>query len=196
MDDNSIIRKALGDQWHALPTVLRAHYQEDDNSDIGALDVEYPWFMQYYLNFLRLFGALVNKRGKEIPTTVEKTLANRVQHWRRTITFPNGKTLIFRSRWVYTGGNELIEYVNPFLGLRMAVKVEDGKLLYSGRSYILKLGSLLIPIPEALVLGHTTIEEVGLDENHFAMDFRLTHPLFGQLFRYAGKFRTESKAQT
>lgn len=23
---------------------------------------------------------------------------------------------------------------------------------------------------------------------HFAMDFRLTHPLFGQVFRYAGEF--------
>ncbi len=59
------------------------------------------------------------------------------------------------------------------------------------RAYILKLGRLLIPIPEALVLGHTTIEEIGVDEEHFTMDFRLTHPLFGQIYRYSGRFRTE-----
>jgi len=75
----------------------------------------------------------------------------------------------------------------------MAVSVVDGKLHYSGRHLVLKLGSVLIPIPEWLVLGHTTIVETALDEGGFAMDFRLTHPWFGQVFRYAGQFRTESR---
>jgi hypothetical protein len=49
----------------------------------------------------------------------------------------------------------------------------------------------MLPIPEWLVLGHTTIVEEAIDETHFVMDFRLTHPLLGEVFRYSGKFQAE-----
>ena len=51
-----------------------------------------------------------------------------------------------------------------------------------------------LPIPEWLALGHTTIVEEAVDESQFRMDFRLTHPLFGQVFRYAGIFDTRESA--
>ena len=58
---------------------------------------------------------------------------------------------------------------------------------------VAKLGPLTIPIPEWLTLGHATIVEEALDDTHFAMDFRLTHPLFGQLFRYSGTFEAATR---
>ncbi|WGZ94976.1 MAG: DUF2269 family protein [Candidatus Thiothrix putei] len=119
------------------------------------------------------------------PTVIFST-----QRWKRTLSFPDGKVIFFKSHWVYAGGNEVIEYVSPFMGLRMAVSVVEGKLHYSGRHLVLKLGRVLIPIPEWLVLGHTTIVETALDAGGFAMDFRLTHPWFGEVFRYTGKFIT------
>jgi hypothetical protein len=186
-----LMQQALGMQWQQLPAALQAHYQQSRNTDVGALDIAYPDLMQPYLSFLRLLGALVNRRGKAVPTTVEKWMEGGTQRWKRTITFPDGKAIFFKSHWVYAGGNELIEYVSPFMGLRMAVSVVDGKLHYSGKHLVLKLGSVLIPIPEWLVLGHTTIVETALDAGGFAMDFRLTHPWFGEVFSYAGKFRTE-----
>lgn len=191
MSELSLMQRALGAQWEQLPFALRAHYQDKTNTDVGMLDIEYPGLMQPYLNFLRILGALVNRRGTAIPTTVEKHMEGCVQRWKRTITFPDGKTIFFKSRWVYAGENELIEYVSPFLGLRMALHVEDGNLYYEGRHYVVKLSKLLVPIPEWLILGHTTIVETALDETNFTMDFRLRHPLFGQVFRYAGKFGTE-----
>lgn len=187
-----LMQQALGAQWQQLPPALQAHYQHGNNADVGALDIDYPAPMQPYLHFLRLLGALVNRRGKAVPTTVEKWMEGDTQRWKRMITFPDGKVVVFKSHWVYAGGNEVIEYVSPFMGLRMAVSVVDGKLHYSGRHLVLKLGRVLIPIPEWLVLGHTTIVETALDEGGFAMDFRLTHPWFGKVFRYAGEFRTES----
>jgi hypothetical protein len=39
------------------------------------------------------------------------------------------------------------------------------------------------------LLGYTTIKEEAIDEAHFKMDFRLTHPLWGQVFRYSGTFK-------
>lgn len=185
------MQQALGAQWEQLPTALRAHYQDTANTDVGALDIEYPRLMQPCLNFLRLLGALVNRHGTAIPATVEKYMDGNIQHWKRTISFPDGRTILFKSHWAYAGDNKLIEYVNPVLGLCMAVEVTNGKLHYQGRHYVVKLGKLRLSLPEWLILGHTTIVETTLDETHFAMDFRLRHPLFGQIFRYAGKFRTE-----
>jgi hypothetical protein len=184
----SLMQRALGADWDKLPPALQAHYRHGNNIDIGHMDIEYPRFMQPCLSALRLVGALVNRSGRQVPTIVEKNVVGERQYWRRTITFPDGKIVYFNSFWVAAGGNQLIEYVNPFLGLQMAAQVHEGKLHYSGVRFVLRLGPLLLPIPEWLALGHTSIVEAGTDERHFAMDFRLTHPLLGQVFRYSGRF--------
>lgn len=192
MKNKSLMQIALGDQWQELPLALQAHYQSKTNSDIGEMDIEYPVYMQPYLSVLRLFGALINRRGKNIPTTVEKHMKGDVQYWKRTIRFPQDKIIFFKSFWVYAGSNELIEYVNPFLGLRMSVHIENNELHYEGRNFVVKLGKWLIPIPEWLVLGHTTIIETALSDNEFKMDFKLRHPILGVIFRYSGKFKNVS----
>lgn len=188
---SSLMQGALGAQFEQLPPALKGHYRAGNTLERGHLDIEYPRWMQPFLTFLRLLGALVNRSGPKVPTQVEKFDSPSGQRWRRTISFPDGKVVYFNSRWVPGQGNRLIEYVNPILGLEMAVHVANGKLYYEGVRFVVKLGSLLISIPEWLLLGHTTIEEQGVDERHFAMDFRLTHPLFGQIFRYAGTFTIE-----
>jgi hypothetical protein len=183
------MQQALGPQWEQLPPALQTHYQLAAHTVVGMLDIEYPGFMQAPLSLLHRIGALLHHRVQAVPTIVEKRMDGRTQHWKRTVSLPDGRKIYFRSHWHYAGGNELIEYVNPFLGLRMAVSVDDGKLIYAGRSFVLKLGSLKLPIPEWLILGHTSIVETALDDGRFAMDFRLKHPLFGQIYRYAGTFK-------
>lgn len=185
-----LMQSALGNDWDALPPALQAHYLFETTIDQGYLDIEYPRFMQPFLNILRVCGALVNRGGRNISTVVEKHMEGDRQFWRRRITYPNGQCIRFNSFWVAANGNQLIEFVNPVLGLQMAVRVEAGKLFYTGVKFVAKLGPIMLPIPEWLALGHTTIVEEAIDANHFAMDFRLTHPLFGQVFRYTGKFET------
>lgn len=184
----SLIEKALGEDWHKLPQALQVHYKFGESIDDGAMDIEYPRFMQPLLSFLHLFGVLVNQRGKKVPTIVNKKVVGNRQYWERTIRYPNGKTINFNSFWVSAGSNQIIEFVNPYLGLQMSAYVDGEYLKYHGVNYILKIGGIKLPIPEWLLLGHTTIVEEALDERHIAMDFRLTHPLLGQIFRYAGKF--------
>lgn len=188
--EQGLMQNALGADWQQLPPALQAHYAAKKNRDTGVLDIEYPRFMQPVLSALHLVGALLDRRGTQLATTVDKERIGGRQYWRRAIAFPDGRTVRFNSFWIAAGGNELIEFVNPVLGLQMAVSVDDGKLHYQGIRFVVKLGALLLPIPEWLALGHTTIVEEALDERHFAMDFRLVHPLFGPIFRYAGRFET------
>lgn len=188
----SLMQRALGADWDKLPQALQAHYRFGTATDTGHMDIEYPRFMQVYLSVLRVFGALVNRSGRHVSTVVEKEVVGDRQYWRRTITYPDGKRISFNSFWVSAGGNQLIEFVNPILGLQMAVCIREGALHYRGVRFVVKLGPLLLPIPEWLVLGRTSIVEIAVDETHFSMDFRLTHPLFGQVFRYSGKFEADS----
>jgi hypothetical protein len=182
------MQQALGDDWQKLPIALKAHYQSGDFIENGYMDIEYPRLMQPYLNLLRLFGALPNRRGKQLETVVEKQMKGGKQYWQRKIYYPNGKVIHFNSVMECTGAGELIEFVNPFFGLKMAVHTEGERLCYRGVCVLVKLGRLTIRLPEWLVLGHTTIDEEKVDETHYRMDFRLTHPWFGQVFRYAGEF--------
>jgi hypothetical protein len=110
------MQKALGDQWQQLPLALKSHYQHNKNSDTGYLNVEYPIYMYPYLTFLHLFGVLINRRGKNLPTTVEKHMQGQIQFWKRTINFPESTRVLFNSFWIYDKNNELIEFINPFIG--------------------------------------------------------------------------------
>lgn len=188
MNETSLMQLALGAQWEALPAALKAHYAGPASIDVGVLDIEYPRWMQPVVDALHGLGALVNRRGTAVPTTVEKWLDGERQQWRRTLRFPDGREVRFPSFWVYAGGNELVEYVNRYVGLCMAVRVVDGELHYAGRYFVLRLGRFRLELPEALALGHTTVVERALDAERFAMDFRLVHPLVGQIYRYSGVF--------
>jgi hypothetical protein len=190
----SLMQQALGADWDALPPALQTHYQFGTTVDTGAMDIEYPRFMQPVLSALRRVGALVNRRGQRVATVVEKHVVGDRQYWQRTITYADGQSIRFNSFWLYAGDGQMIEFVNPLLGLKMAPYLADGRLHYRGICFVIKLGPLLLRIPEWLVLGHTTIVEEAIDDSHFAMDFRLTHPLFGEVFRYAGKFATAAGA--
>lgn len=189
----SLMQQALGADWDKLSPALQAHYRFGTTTDTGSMDIEYPRFMQPVWSILRLLGALVDRQGKSVTTIVEKRVVGERQVWQRTITYPDGQIVRFDSFWVAAGNAEVIEFVNPVLGLQMAPYVVGEKLHYRGVRFVAKLGPVSIPIPEWLVLGHATIIEEALDDTHFAMDFRLTHPLFGQLFRYSGKFEAASR---
>jgi len=189
----SLMQQALGADWEKLPPALQAHYRFGATVDTGSMDIEYPRFMQPVWRVLKLFGALVDRKGKGVATVVEKYVVGERQIWRRTITYADGQVVRFDSFWVAAGNGDVIEFVNPVLGLQMAPYVVGEKLLYRGVRFVARLGPMTIPIPEWLSLGHATIVEEALDDTHFAMDFRLTHPLFGQLFRYSGEFEAASR---
>jgi hypothetical protein len=188
----SLMQQALGADWDKLPPALQAHYRFGTTTDAGHMDIDYPRFMQSFLTVLRVLGALVNRRGQQVPTVVEKSVVGDRQYWRRTITYPDGQVVFFNSFWVSAASGQVIEFVNPVLGLQMAPYVVGNQLHYRGVRFVAKLGPLQLPIPEWMALGHTTIVEEAVDERHFVMDFRLTHPLLGQLFRYSGKFEAAS----
>ena len=193
----SIMQNALGEQWNDLPQALKNHYgsnEQGENYAEGELDIAYPWFMQFPYTVMRLIGTLVNRRGKGLKTSVSKTMKDDKQYWHRVITYPDGRQIIFDSVFV-ADSDGFIEYINAYLGLKMHAFVEDNKLRYESRGYVLKVGKIKIPIPEWLALGHASIVESEYrhgDEQTFVMDFRIKHFLLGEVFCYKGIFVTKT----
>ena len=165
---NSLMQSALGADWEKLPPALHAHHRYGATRDSGHLNNRASAIHAALLSVLRVVGDRL--------------------HWRQTITYPDRRVLTFNSLWVAAGGNQLIEFVNPVLGLQMAAHVEGGRLRCHGFRFVVKLGQILLPIREWLLLGRSSIVEEAVDETHFVMDFPLTYPLFGQVFRYSGEF--------
>lgn len=184
---NNLMQQALGDDWHKLPPVLQAHHA-GCVVDQGEMDIEYPRWMQPLLLLLRLIGALIDRPGKAVATRVEKRLVDGRQTWHRTMIYADGQRKYFNSVWLAAGERQIVEYVNPWLGLQIRPYVVDDRLYSDGVCFVLRVWRWQLRIPENYLLGHTTIVETAIDEHRFAMDFRLTHPWFGQVFRYAGKF--------
>ncbi len=189
---NSPMQIALGDDFARLPPALRAHYRHGRSRDTGWLDISFPRWMRPCLRLLHRLGALLPRDGLQVTTLVDKQVKGARQFWQRTIRFADGETVRFDSVWEAAEKGTLIEFVNPVLGLQMQPYVVGEQLHYRGVRFVARLGRWRLPIPEFLVLGHTTIVEQALDDTRFAMDFRLTHPLFGEVFRYSGEFTAES----
>ncbi|WP_287876994.1 DUF4166 domain-containing protein [Aquitalea sp.] len=189
----SPIQTVLGADWHRLPRALQTHYAAAACVDRGYLDIDYPAWLQKPLNLLYLCGALINQTGSRLPTEVHKHMQQGRQYWQRRITLPGGVEKHFNSEWQPLANGEIEERVNGFLALRMRPSVHATGLQYAGTCYVLRLGRLKLLLPEWLLLGHTSIAETALGPDCFAMDFRLIHPWFGQLYRYAGIFHTATE---
>jgi len=195
MNQKPFMQLALGNQWDKLPEALKKHYRNNEagnNLAVGHLTIDYPAFMQLPLHLMRLMGALINRRGENLETKVARKMEGERQYWHRTISYPDGKQVHFKSQFIYQAKtNELVEYTSRFLGLKMQVHVANDQLYYESCGYVLQLGSIPIHIPESLALGHASIIETAVDDDSFDMDFRLKHPLFGQIFSYKGRFKTK-----
>lgn len=193
MNSNPLIKRALGSDWNKLPPVIQRHYQlssADNSSSVvyGSLRVNYPAFVRPILVIARSMGALADLRGDAIRVTVKKwiTETSPALNWSREFQASDGRTTIFASQMEYQQANELVEFVGFGFGIRLGIFVDKGRLIYQSKGYLWRYGSITVPIPEVFFLGHATIIETPIDEDKFELDFKITHPLFGQTYEYGG----------
>jgi len=191
MNDKSetpFLQQVLGDAWHTLPGVLQRHYGGVDGIDQGSLNVSIPILFRPFFYLLGLLGVLVAQTGTGFATRVVRFQKDNRLFWQRSIAAPANKPVEFNSQWILNGGGEFTEFVNPLLGLRMVAHTGNHQLRFEGRNFLLRLGRIQIPIPEWLALGHSEIVETAVNDSEFDMVFTLTHPLFGEIYRYWGRF--------
>ncbi len=180
--------------------MVRKHYglRSKSNDEIelqGTMSVYYPLAAFLLLAPARLFGGPVLLREDNIPVRVKNSSQpqNKAMHWHRSFKIP-GRTrpIIFKSSMEYAGGNEIIETIgtNPRfgMGIKMAIRQEQGAIIYESTDYLLKLGALRLPLPGHMLLGRAWVEEKEIDNQHIALKFTIKHPLWGRIYAYSGTF--------
>lgn len=193
MKNIALLQKTLGEDWNKLPSVIQRHYSVPTNATTclqGNMEIGYPTFLLPLISLIHLCGGLVSRRGKEIHTLVEKTVAKQQTelHWKRTLTYPDNKKDYFYSQMVFLQDHELIETVRFGFGLRLKVSVENGDLVYRSNGHIWQYGKFRITFPDWLVLGKATIIETPISDQQFKLDFSIKHPLWGKCYWYHGMF--------
>jgi hypothetical protein len=192
----SIFQKVLAEDWDRLGSVIKRHYflrpfSEDYICVRGEMsEIDHSFIAKLFLPFGVLFGAVVPYRGRNVPVDVHynTSKANANIYWDRVFKFSDQRHYHFKSYMEPVRDNEVIEFVRFGVGMRLKVTVENGAIVFRDCGYIWRIFGRDIPIPVNLVFGHAYVEERPIDDNTFSMKMILTHPIFGVLFRYEGKF--------
>ena len=195
-----VIKKALGQQWHKLSTLVQRHYDITPGKPSHMVikgvmkEVYHSPIAKLFLLPGRLFGALVPYKGKDVPTKVQNWTTSdnhKAMFWHRTLDFKNKPTVIFKSRMEHIRDNEIIEYVRFGMGIRMKMSVENEALIFTSLGYIWQIGPIKLPIPTWAILGDANIIEKAISDDEFFIDFNMIHPIFGKTFSYSGVFHIE-----
>jgi hypothetical protein len=101
--------------------------------------------------------------------------------WIRRYRFADGEETVASVKHA-GAGDWLEERAGPLI-MRLAVSVENGALVFDCIDFLLRLGPLEIPVPEALTPGRIRVEHRDRGDGRFTFLLDANHPFFGRTFR-------------
>ncbi len=185
----------FGAEWENLPPVFHKHYANrpygnDAVTVEGILDVHAAGPIRLLRPILAPMGGIPPFTASGVPATVcfESEPDTPAFHFNRVFRFPDRPPYRFHSRLLPRGGNEMIEIMPFGLGWRAAYRWADNTVQLSHRGYILRLFGHDIPLPLEPLFGRGYAEETAVDDDTFDMHMEISHPRWGRIYGYAGRF--------
>jgi hypothetical protein len=189
-------KNVFGDSWDDLPIVMKKHYvnrpySKDRAIVEGTLDIMCAGPIKLLAPLFWLMGNIPprNENGVAVTVYFDSDENSKAFHFNRIFYFKNRKPYHFRSRMVPVTDNEIIELMRFGFGWRMNYCWEDNRVKLKHKGYVFNLFGYLIPMPLTFFIGEGNAEEVAIDDNTFAMDVRITHSLWGEIYGYKGQFK-------
>ena len=201
LNSSPIFQDIFGDSWKDLPIVLKKHYanrpySQDKVSVEGVLDVSCRSYMRLLRPFYRLLGSVPAITESGVPVTVDFDSEKNTKafHFNRTFYFTRAKPYHFRSQMLQISGNEVIEVMRFGVCWRMNYGWDGSKVTLRHKGYALKILGHYLPLPISCLVGRGDADEIAVDDDHFDMRVSITHPLFGDVYSYAGRFKVTREA--
>lgn len=195
-----IFKAVFGDSWDKLPPVMHKHYMnrpytDDINIVEGTLDVMSAGPIKLLAPIFWLMGGVPPHNENNVPVTVSFESNKNTKEFRfnRTFNFKECKPYHFQSRMVQTSANEMIEIMRFGFGWRMSFHWEDDSVKLKHKGYVLSLFGHFIPLPLTMLMGKGNAEEKAVDNNTFDMQVEITHPWWGKIYEYKGRFVVKDK---
>jgi hypothetical protein len=196
MAEAPIFQGIFGIPWVDMPPVMQKHYavraySADRARAVGVMNIRRSRLIRLLSLFLKIFGALVPLDGDDIPTTVDfySGPQEKAFHFDRSFDRPGQKPFRFHSRLEQVAGHDVVEYMRFNVGWRSTYYMHGNRVEMTHIGYVWRLGKFLVPLPFTLLLGKGAAWEEVIDAESFRMCMTVTHPLFGEAYRYEGVFK-------
>lgn len=194
-----IFKSIFAETWDHLLPVMHKHYANRPFShDVtvveGVLDVWCAWPMKLLAPLMKLMGQIPVRSEKNVAVSVHfKSEPNsKVFHLKRTFYFKNSKPYVFHSRMVQIKDDEVVEMMKFGIGWKMRCFWDGEKVVLQHCGYTLNLFGKFIPLPLTFLLGKAYAEETAIDDNTFDMLTHITHPWWGKIYEYKGRFTVQN----
>ncbi len=193
-DKEPIFKSIFGDAWDELPPVMHKHYaicpyMDDETVVVGTLDVMCAGPLKLLAPVLKIMEQIPAHNEKNVPVTVhfKSNRNSKAFHFQRVFSFKE-KSYVFRSRMVRTKDNEVMEIMRFGLAWKMLYLWNGEKVILKHRGYALYIFGHFIPMPLTIFMGEGYAEEMAVDDNTFDMITHITHPWWGKIYEYKGRF--------
>ena len=195
LKNEPIFKSIFGDKWENLPPVMKRHYSnrpytQDLTTVNGVLDVICRPPLLYLSPLMKLLGQIPTFNETNVPVTVhfQSDLNSKSFYFNRIFKFAKGKPYKFQSRMLQIEGNQVIEFMRFGLGWKLQYEWDGEKVILSHKGYALQFFGHLIPLPLTILMGAGYAEEHPVDDNTFDMQTHITHPWWGKIYEYKGRF--------
>jgi hypothetical protein len=188
-------RALLGDAaWAELPAAARARFDAASHLEArafpGAMDVRMNWLGWLFAQATRLVGSpLAPWPSKDVPVRV---VVSRDPHggvrWERIFAYSGRAPLSIVSLKLAAPDGALLELTRGGIGMRLALGVEAGALVFRSAGYFLRIGAWLAPLPDLATPGRCTVVHADLGGGRFRFSLSFRHPLAGETIVNAGDF--------
>lgn len=189
-------KSIFGDSWNDLPPVMHKRYavrpyMDEVTTVEGVLDIVCAGPIKLFAPIFWLMGTIPPRNERSVPVTVSFESDKNTKEFRfnRVFHFRNRKPYRFQSRMIRTNGNEVIEIMRFGLCWKMNCVWEDGRVKLKHKGYFLQLFGHFIPAPLTMLLGEGSAEEKAVDDSSFDMSVEITHPWWGKIYEYKGRFK-------
>ncbi len=191
-----IFKSIFGKKWNDLPTVMHKHYNNlPFSNDIevaeGLMDIKFSKLFLLISPFLRFLKILIPLQGKNIFTrvTFASDKDSAALSFKREFFFDEKKPEKFFSKMIQISKNKVAEVMNYGICWVFFYDFENEIVTLKHHGYAMKLGRFIIPLPLTFLLGYGYAEEKAISDDEFQMKMTITHFLFGELYRYQGRFK-------
>ncbi len=191
----SIFASIFGPAWSEMPPVFRKHYANraythDVHKVEGALDILCRPPLLWMAPLMKLLGHIPPVNAENVPVTVtfQSDPDSSAFHFNRIFHFAGEAPYEFRSRMLPLQDDLLVEIMPYRIGWKLRYAWDGEKVMLLHCGYVWLLFGRYIPLPLTLLLGKGYAEEHALSETVFAMQVTITHPLWGKIYEYKGRF--------
>ncbi len=192
-------KSIFGKDWDSLPPVMKKHYanhpySNDVTTVEGILDIFCKPPLLWLSPLMKLLGQIPTFNENSVPVTVcfESDLNSKAFHFNRRFNFSDRKPYVFHSRMLQIKDNEVIEIMRFGLGWKMHYFWDGEKVILAHKGYALQLFGHIIPLPLTMLIGAGNAAEYPVDDNTFDMEVSISHPWWGKIYGYKGRFEVSN----